>query len=87
MKVHLSCTPEGMLAITSQGVIVCLIRRAIILIIDEVTTLDRSHLEMLDRTLQDIIRVDQSINGKVIILSGDFNQGLPVDLGTNRGAS
>ena len=85
MKAPLSPTPEGVLAITSQSVLAGLIRRAKLLIIDEVTMLDRAHLEMLDRSLQDIIGVEQPFGGKIIILSGDFRQCLPVVPGANRG--
>ena len=85
MKAPLSPTPEGVLAITSQSVLAGLIRRAKILIIDEVTMLDRAHLEMLDRSLQDIVGEEQPFGGKIIILSGDFRQCLPVVPGANRG--
>ncbi len=85
MKAPLSPTPEGVLAITSQSVLANLVRRAKILIIDEATMLDRAHLEMLDRSLQDIVGVDQPFGGKIVILSGDFRQCLPVVPGANRG--
>ena len=72
MKAPLTPGPEGNLNITAQSVLAKLIRRAKLLLIDEVTMMHRLHLEMLDRTLRDIMGVDQPFGGKIIILSGDF---------------
>lgn len=84
MKAPLTPSPDGVLSINSQSVLADLIRRAKIILIDEVTMMDRFHLEMMDRTLRDIIAVDQPFGGKIIILSGDFRQTLPVVPGANR---
>ena len=72
MKAPLTPVAEGVLSITGQSVLAKLIKRAKLLLIDEVTMMDRFHLEMLDRTLRDIMGVDQVFGGKIIILSGDF---------------
>ena len=72
MKAPLTPTAEGVLSITAQSVLAQLIKRAKLLLIDEVTMMDRKHLEMLDRTLRDLTGVDLVFGGKILILSGDF---------------
>ena len=42
------------------------------------------HLEALDRTLRDIVGIVEPFGNKIIILSGDFRQCLPVVRGANR---
>ena len=38
----------------------------------------RYALEIMDRTLKDIIRNDLLFGGKIVILGGDFRQLLPI---------
>ena len=44
----------------------------------------RFQLEALDRTLRDLTNVDKPFGGKVMLLSGDFRQCLPVIPGASR---
>ena len=46
----------------------------------------RYHTEALDRTLRDIASINEPFGGKVVLLSGDFRQCLPVIPGASRGA-
>ena len=52
--------------------------------VDEATMLHKLHLENLDLTLRDLLMVDEPFAGKVIILSGDWRQTLPVVKGATR---
>ena len=56
-----------------------------LLLIDEATMLDRYQLESLDRTLRDLMGQPKlPFGGKVLVLSGDFRQCLPVIPGATR---
>ena len=46
--------------------------------------LDKYLLEALDRTLKDVMEVDQPFGGKIVVLAGDFRQCLPVVKGASR---
>ena len=52
--------------------------------VDEATMLHKLHLENLDLTLHDLLMVNEPFGGKVIILSGDWRQTLPVVKGASR---
>ena len=85
MKAPLHPTEESTLNITKQSQLAKLVRRARLLLIDEVTMLHRFQLEALDRTLRDLMdKPDDPFGGKIIILAGDFRQCLPVVPGSNR---
>ena len=45
---------------------------------DEAPMSHRYQLEALDRTLRDVTGVDEPFEGKIMLLSGDFRQCLPV---------
>lgn len=51
-----------------------------IIIIDEASMLHRFHLACLDRTLRHLCRSTVPFAGKLIVLSGDFKQTLPVQV-------
>ena len=84
MKAPLTPTEESMFNITGQSTLAELIRMAKLLIIDEATMLHRYQLEAMDRTLKDIMGNDLPFGGKVLVLSGDFRQCLPVVPGASR---
>jgi ATP-dependent DNA helicase PIF1 len=71
--------PEKNCNIESDSTRAKLIREAKILIMDEVTMMSKIDLERIDRTLQDIMNNDNPFGGKIILLSGDFRQILPVE--------
>lgn len=72
MKAPLTPSDEGVFNITSQSVLADLIRKAKVLLIDESTVLDKSQLQMMDRTLQDLTGMEEPFGNKVVLLSGDF---------------
>jgi hypothetical protein len=60
------------------------LRKVKFILIDEVTCLDRTVLEYLDRMLRDIAPAElreHPFGGKVVLLSGNWNQILPVVIG------
>ena len=84
-KAPLTPDAESTLTISAQSNLAKLIRMAKLLLIDEATMLDRYLLEALDRTLRDLMgQPDVPFGGKIIILSGDFRQCLPIVPGANR---
>ncbi|XP_052889380.1 uncharacterized protein LOC128297726 [Anopheles moucheti] len=61
-----------------------LIRQAALIVWDEASMSSRYALEAVNRTIQDITGVHRPFGGKVVLLSGDFRQILPiVSKGTN----
>ncbi|XP_058123126.1 uncharacterized protein LOC131285214 [Anopheles ziemanni] len=55
-----------------------LISETVLIVWDEASMASRYALEAVDRTLQDIIGVQRPFGGKVVLLSGDFRQILPI---------
>ena len=55
-----------------------LLRKAAMIIWDEVAMTQREALESLDRSLQDIMESSEPFGGKVMVFGGDFWQVLPV---------
>ena len=85
MKAPLTPTEDSTLSISAQSATADLVRRAKLLYIDEATMIHRFHLEALDRTLRDLTgKPDTPFGGKVVVLSGDFRQILPVVPGASR---
>ena len=84
MKAPLTPTEESIFNIKGQSTLAELIRMAKILVIDEATMLHRYQLEALDRTLRDIMNDERPFGGKVLVMSGDFRQCLPVVPGASR---
>lgn len=54
------------------------LRRASLIIWDEVAMTKRQAVEALDRSLRDIMGCDMPFGGKVMLFGGDFRQVLPV---------
>ncbi|XP_039789046.1 ATP-dependent DNA helicase PIF1-like [Panicum virgatum] len=61
-----------------QSKVAQLIRRASLIIWDEVAMTKRQAVEALDRSLRDIMGCDMPFGGKVMLFGGDFRQVLPV---------
>jgi PIF1-like helicase len=55
-----------------------LIRESSFIVIDEITMLQKDLLEVLDLSLRELMRSDVIFGGKVILMTGDFRQCLPV---------
>ena len=55
-----------------------IIRYAILIIIDEDSSLSAALLECLDEYLRELMDNDVIMGGKLVVLMGDFRQGLPV---------
>ena len=77
-KAPLSPQEDSFLSINKQSTLAELIRRAKIIVMDEAPMLHRYQLEALDRSLQDLMDRNTPFGGKILILSGDFRQCLPV---------
>ena len=72
MKVGLDPTEEGCFAISAQSDLAKLIKRAVILMVDESTLLDRRNFDKMAATLSDITGCNLPWGGKIVIFSGDF---------------
>ncbi|KAF0729730.1 hypothetical protein AaE_009353 [Aphanomyces astaci] len=55
-----------------------LLKKAVLIIWDEISMMHRYYIEAVDRMLQDIMQNDRPFGGKVVIFSGDYKQLLPV---------
>ena len=77
-KVPLDIKVESVCSISAQSTLADLIRMAKIIVWDEAPMAHRFQMEALDRTLRDITDNDIPFGGKVVVLSGDFRQCLPV---------
>ena len=83
-KVPLNIHSESICNIDVQSTLAKLICMAKAIVWDEAPMNHRHQLEALDRSLQDITGVSLPFGGKVIVLSGDFRQCLPVVPKANR---
>ena len=77
-------TENSTCCIFKRGATAELLRRCVLLIIDEVTMADRKVFEAVDRSLQDIRESQQHFGGLTIVFSGDWRQILPVVRHGNR---
>ena len=84
MKAPLNPDDDSMLKISAQSELAKLVRMARLLVIDEVTMLDNRQLAALDRSLQDLMGCHDPFGNKVLVLSGDMRQCLPVVPGASR---
>ena len=72
--------PEKNGNIPAEGNKAQIIKNAAVLVLDEVTMMSKINLERIDRTLRDITGKKQLLfGGKILILSGDFRQILPIE--------
>ena len=77
-KAPLTPNKDSICSIDAQSSLAKLIRISRIIIIDEASMLHRYYLEALNRTLQDLMSNVEIFGGKLLVLSGDFRQCLPV---------
>ena len=77
-KVPLNINEESVCNIDAQSTLAKLICESKIIVWDEAPMNHRFQLEALDRTLRDVTSVDVPFGGKILLLSGDFRQCLPV---------
>nr|XP_020179791.3 ATP-dependent DNA helicase PIF1-like [Aegilops tauschii subsp. strangulata] len=77
-KIPVNIHDDSLCSFSKQSGTAELLRRASLIIWDEVAMTKRQAVEALDRSLQDITGVLSPFGGKVIVLGGDFTQVLPV---------
>jgi ATP-dependent DNA helicase PIF1 len=77
-KIPIKLSENKMCKFGKQDETTELLRRASLLIWDEVAMTNRAAVECLDRSLQDIMNCDFPFGGKVMVFGGDFRQVLPV---------
>ena len=77
-KAPLNVHKDSVCSIDAQSTLARLISMAKVIVWDEAPMADRYLMEALDRTLRDITSKDLPFGGKVMLLSGDFRQCLPV---------
>ena len=77
-KVPLTIDKDSVCNIASQSLLAQLIRMTKIIVWDEAPMAHRYQMEALDRTLRDITDINRPFGGKIMVLSGDFRQCLPV---------
>jgi hypothetical protein len=77
-KISIKIGDNSMCSFTKQSGTAELLRRAYLIIWDEVGITKRQCVETLDRSLQDIMECTLPFGGKVMVFGGDFRQVLPV---------
>ena len=65
-------------SIPVQSALAKLIRKADLIIWDEIFSCDRYNLECVERSIRDLMNSKELFGGKVILLGGDPRQTLPV---------
>jgi hypothetical protein len=83
-KAPLTLNVDSVCNIDAQSTLAKLISMAKLIVWDEAPMSHKFQLEALDRTLRDITDTNLPFGGKVIVLSGDFRQCLPVIPGATR---
>ena len=78
LKVPLEITEGQMLGFGKHQVAARLIKEAVLLLWDECTMLSKEVLEIIDRSLRDLMGNDLPFGGKLFIFTGDWAQTLPV---------
>ncbi|KAL4573550.1 hypothetical protein LXL04_020360 [Taraxacum kok-saghyz] len=77
-KIPINLDNNSMCNIKQQSGVAQLLRLAKIIIWDESSMAHRQAVEAVDRSIQDITKLNLSFGGKIMILGGDFRQVLPV---------
>ena len=77
-KVPLNITKESVCNIDAQSTLAKLICMAKIIVWDEAPMSHRYQMEALDQTLQDLTNNSFPFGGKIVVLSGDVRQCLPI---------
>lgn len=77
-KIPIKLGDSTMCSFTKQSGTAELLRRASLIVWDEVAMTKRQAVKALDRILQDVMDCLQPFGGKVMLFGGDFRQVLPV---------
>ncbi|KAL4564581.1 hypothetical protein LXL04_028645 [Taraxacum kok-saghyz] len=77
-KIPINLDDNSMCNIKQQSGVSQLLRLAKIIICDESSMAHRQAVEAVDRSIQDITKLNLLFGGKIMILGGDFRQVLPV---------
>ncbi|KAL6603039.1 hypothetical protein ACP70R_043400 [Stipagrostis hirtigluma subsp. patula] len=77
-KIPVNIQDNSMCNFSKQSGTAELLRRASLIIWDEVAMTRRQAVEALDRSMQDIMGCSSPFGGKVVVFGGDFRQVLPV---------
>ena len=77
-KIPIKLSGNTMCSFTKQSGTAKLLRKASLIIWDEVAMTKRQAVEALDSSLRDIMSCDMAFGGKVMLFGGDFRQVLPV---------
>ncbi|KAL4580135.1 hypothetical protein LXL04_016316 [Taraxacum kok-saghyz] len=77
-KIPINLDNNSMCNIKQQSGVAQLLRLAKIIIWDESSMAHRQAVEAVDRSIQDITKLNLPFGGKIMILGGDFRQVLPV---------
>uniref|UniRef100_A0A8I6YAU5 ATP-dependent DNA helicase n=1 Tax=Hordeum vulgare subsp. vulgare TaxID=112509 RepID=A0A8I6YAU5_HORVV len=77
-KILIKLMDNSICSFTKQSGTAELLRRASLIIWDEIAMTKRQAVEALDRSLQDIMGCTMPFGGKVMVFGGDFRQVLPV---------
>merc|ERR1712243_287856 len=83
-KAPLILSDNCKLRIPVQTELAKLIKMAKIILVDEVTMMDNRLLQALNDSLCDIMATDVPFGDKVLVISGDFRQTLPIVKGASR---
>ena len=83
-KVPLNIHTDSMCNISRGTNLASLINQTSIIIIDEVTMLNKMVIESIDRSLQDIRNIPNPFGGIPVIMAGDYKQCLPIVPGQGR---
>ena len=71
--------PEQNCNVSAESAKAAVLRAAKVLVLDEVTMMSKVDLERINRTMKFLMQNDKPFGGKIVILSGDFRQILPVE--------
>ena len=77
-KIPIPVMEDSTCSIPVQSALAKLIRKADLIIWDEIFSCHRYNLECVERSLRDLMNTKELFGGKVILLGGDPRQTLPV---------
>ena len=84
-KIPIPIMEDSTCSIRAQSALAKLVRKADLIIWDEIFSSDRLNLECVERSLKDLMSSEKLFGGKVIFLGGDPRQTLPVVKRGSRG--
>ena len=71
--------PSDPCKILGNSVGAALLKKADVLVLDEIAMMSQVDLERIEKSLRLLMENDHPFGGKIVILSGDFRQILPVE--------